>query len=183
MDQEIFERLKGETPKAWQAFVVYRDMGYKRSIAKAAREIGITPSLAERWSTKYGWVARVQAYDDYIERLKREKQGKGLLEMEERQAREAMLLQQKGLEMLKQLEPDTASWSDAVKLIIEGAKLERLARGEPTENIREDLHGEVIQSHEYEIVQRVIADSESMEMARELFRRAVNGLDVNRPQE
>ncbi len=53
--------------------------------------------------------------------------------MQERQAKEALLLQQKGAERLAALEPEAFSADAAIRALIEGAKLERLARGEVTE--------------------------------------------------
>ena len=53
--------------------------------------------------------------------------------MRERQSREALLLQQKGTEWIAGVEEGKASPEAAIRAIVEGAKLERLARGEPTE--------------------------------------------------
>ena len=53
--------------------------------------------------------------------------------MHERQAREALLLQQKGAEWLMRAAVDEAGPDTAIRALIEGAKLERLVRGEATE--------------------------------------------------
>ena len=67
------ERQEKETQKAWEAFKVYRDLGHERTHLKVAELVGKTPGYCrtlERWSSKNDWVARAQAYDDYMEMLK-----------------------------------------------------------------------------------------------------------------
>lgn len=71
----FYERQEGETPKAWEAFKVYRDLGSTRSLAKCAElYYGARKNLAQlaKWSAKNAWVERVQAYEDYKEMERRE---------------------------------------------------------------------------------------------------------------
>jgi hypothetical protein len=71
----FFERQPGETPKAWEAFKIYRDLGGHRSLAKTSElYYGSTANLAQIgvWSRKNAWVDRVTAYDDYHEMIRRE---------------------------------------------------------------------------------------------------------------
>lgn len=58
-----FEQLPGETPKAYAAFRVYRNMGADRSIVKAGRKLGKNRVTLEDWSVKYQWQERVASYD------------------------------------------------------------------------------------------------------------------------
>ena len=60
--------------------------------------------------------------------------------MQARQAKEGLLLQQKGAEWLAQIENEKASPEAAIRAVVEGARLERLALGEATE--RTEVHGE-----------------------------------------
>ena len=53
--------------------------------------------------------------------------------MRERQTKEALLLQQRGAERLAAIENDDVSVETAIRAVVEGAKLERLNRGEITE--------------------------------------------------
>jgi hypothetical protein len=130
---EPWERQIGESRQAFQAFAIYRDMGPARSLQKVAQQLSKSLALMKRWSEKWSWVARAAAWDAELDRKTREAQEKARAEMAERHAQEAMMLQKKGLELLKQLDPNSASWNEAIKLVTEGAKLERLVRGEPTE--------------------------------------------------
>lgn len=132
---EIWERLPGESSKAYQAFCEYRDMGADRSIRKLAQARGKPTSTKwlSHWSAKYSWVERAKAYDDYLEQEKRKEQEKAILEMVERHTKEAMALQQKALERLKSLDPNELSTRDVLSYLMEAIKLERLSRGEPNE--------------------------------------------------
>lgn len=131
--KEIFERLDNETQKAWQAFVVYRDLGYERSIANAAKVLGKSPRTVEHWCLKYNWVERAKAYDEYLENKKREEKEKAILEMVERHAKMAMAFQQRIAERLNALDPEELSPADLAKWLDISTKLERISRGEPTE--------------------------------------------------
>ena len=132
---EIWERQKNESSKAYAAFCIYRDLGVERSLEKVAQNRGKpgSKSWLNTWSTKYHWVERAQAYDDYLEQEKRKEQEKAILEMVERHTKEAMALQQKALERLKSLDPNELSTRDVLNYLMEAMKLERLSRGEPTE--------------------------------------------------
>jgi len=82
---------------------------------------------------KYNWLERARAYDDYLERKKREEKEKAILEMAERHARLAMAFQQRVAERLREINPSELSPSDMAKWLDVATKLERLSRGEPTE--------------------------------------------------
>lgn len=67
-----WERLPGETNKAYRAFQVYLmlpiagDIDERRSLKNTAARLGLasTTGVAD-WSAKYDWVARATAYDEY----------------------------------------------------------------------------------------------------------------------
>jgi hypothetical protein len=69
-------------------------------------------------------------------------------EMNERQAKMALAIQQKGVQALTGIDPSSVGFPDAVRAIVEGARLERLARGEVTE--RQDLQGDMSHEHRLE---------------------------------
>jgi hypothetical protein len=85
MNIDIWEQLIDETPKAYAAFVAYRDLGPQRSIHRAYIEFASkkgrkggkagaskAPSHWEEWSSKYDWVTRAEAWDDERRRLAEE---------------------------------------------------------------------------------------------------------------
>jgi hypothetical protein len=74
----VWEFLFGiDTAKSYQAFVVYRDLGNRRTFDKLAIAINKkTDAFIKQikdWSAKSSWVARASAYDQHIEREARSK--------------------------------------------------------------------------------------------------------------
>jgi hypothetical protein len=70
---ELWERLadKNESSRAFAAFCIYRDLPPKeRSLAKIAQTHNKSIAVLASWSTKYEWVKRSQAYDDFNFKLK-----------------------------------------------------------------------------------------------------------------
>jgi hypothetical protein len=128
-----------ESSKQRQAFDVYWGLGNERSIerlkseldAKWAKQPGLR-TLYE-WSRRYHWQARIAELEREARRAADEQRIAALREMYERQAKEGLLLQQVGAEWLAGLPGEQASADAAIRAIVEGAKLERLARGEPSE--------------------------------------------------
>lgn len=62
----IWIRQEGETEQAYEAFQTYLRLGTGRTIARAAAKLGKTNQALEPWSSRFGWVARVKAYDEYV---------------------------------------------------------------------------------------------------------------------
>jgi hypothetical protein len=81
-----WDRQPNESPPAFEAFAIYRDMGYQRSLASAAWKLHKSRTLLERWSTARGWVKRVAAWDAYNDRESRNE-----LEQARRRARQASM--------------------------------------------------------------------------------------------
>ena len=65
----IYDKLPGETAKAYEAFCVYRDLGTQRSLGKASVELEKSLKFLGRWSSQHNWVERAAAWDadqDYL---------------------------------------------------------------------------------------------------------------------
>jgi len=154
---EIWERQKDESSRAYAAFCVYRDLGIERSLDKALATANKKPTNRRhwaRWMEKYNWVKRTKAYDDYIERKKREEKEKAILDMAERHAKLAMAFQQRIAERIKVIDPSELSPSDMAKWLDIATKLERLSRGEPTEIEKQEVHGEVKNGNIFERIEK-----------------------------
>ncbi|AFY45462.1 hypothetical protein [Nostoc sp. PCC 7107] len=68
-----WEYQKGiDTPKSWEAFCVYRDMGVNRTLMGVSRVLKKRIELISRWSKKGNWGDRVLGYDLENEKIKRE---------------------------------------------------------------------------------------------------------------
>ena len=135
------------------AFDLYVRMGADRSLEALHDALQGDPSLIglsralsrstlEAWSSSFHWQDRLLDLERQAVEQDRDEQLKTLREMNERHAKEGLALQQKAVERLQSLPSDELSASDAVRALIEGVRLERLARGEPTDRIRQE--GEIL---------------------------------------
>jgi hypothetical protein len=69
--RDPWERQYGESSKAFACFAAYRDMGWQRSLKAVAEQMNKNPSLVARWSRRWHWVERAQAWDDEMDRQAR----------------------------------------------------------------------------------------------------------------
>src|SRR6266568_1843763 len=94
-ERQPWDRQRGESSKAYHHFCIYRDMSMSRSLRAMESVDGCTSFYRQlgRWSSKWRWVERCQAYDDYLEYQRRLQQEKERREMNERHAKIAILSQ------------------------------------------------------------------------------------------
>lgn len=62
-----YERLPAESPQAFEAYKVYRDMGPGRSRKLTGERLGKDVSLMSRWQGHHGWVERARERDEFID--------------------------------------------------------------------------------------------------------------------
>lgn len=63
-----WDRLNGESDKAFAAFCVYRDLGAERSAEKVQLKLSKSTGYLRqlyKWSSLHNWVDRVSAWDDF----------------------------------------------------------------------------------------------------------------------
>lgn len=137
-----WERQPKESDPAWEAFVTYRDMpeetGLKRSITRLEQNLNKSRACLGAWSSKYHWVERCRAYDQYrddlavAERVK--KQRRRILEeekMDERHIGMAVQLQKLLLEAIKNTDLENTSekgLNELTKAVTNAVNLERSSR-------------------------------------------------------
>jgi hypothetical protein len=66
-----FEQQPRESSKAFAAFQVYLRLGPQRSLAAVGQQLGKSRIVIERWSSKFGWVSRVQAHAAHLAEVER----------------------------------------------------------------------------------------------------------------
>lgn len=142
-----WECQEEETPKQYEAFCVYRDMKKPldptstRSIRQVSEQLGKSEGLLERWSSQNAWVERVAAWDEVQERKAREiaekEMVKEIRDMRKRQARDGRRMQEIAMVALENMTQDDFKASDIARLMAEGSKMERTARGDVGEVIEE----------------------------------------------
>lgn len=62
-----WDRRDEESEEAFEAFVLYRDMGVKRSIRAVAQALGKSHQLMAVWSSPNDWPNRARAYDKWLD--------------------------------------------------------------------------------------------------------------------
>ncbi len=141
-----WEQQLRESPRAFGAFRVYRDLGPRRTLRAAAeafygRASGALERQVDKWSRTFHWVERAGAWDRHLDAEVCRAQETARREMAQRQAQEARALQAKAVERLRMLRPEELEPADVLRFLVEAAKLERLALGEPDSVQRQELTG------------------------------------------
>lgn len=140
-----WERQPDEGPKPFEAFAIYRDMGNERSIAKVAKKLGKSEALLHRWSSKFDWVTRAAAWDDELARQTARELMRDMAKTRARQRKQALKMQHKGLELLKDINPGDAKLSEIVSLLKLGMEQERICLGDVGDVI-EERNGDAVPS-------------------------------------
>ena len=123
-----WERQKGESAQAFEAFSTYLGMGAERSTRAVAQKLGKSASLIQRWSREKDWQERVRAYDNDLEKEARRKAVAARKDMVDRHIGIAMQLQKKALQALKDLSVEDMTPKDIKEYIKMATDLERLNR-------------------------------------------------------
>ena len=66
-----WERQPDESAKAFEAFVIYRDMGLQRGVRKVGDQLHKSLTLMSRWSSQHNWPERAAAWDVEQDRIAR----------------------------------------------------------------------------------------------------------------
>lgn len=165
-------RVNGESPKAFEAFCVYRDLGPGRTVPATASELkrcsGYERTLYE-WSRKYAWPSRAAAFDDMIAERTAEASADRAVRAAARHADAGKSLVDKGLKALEAKAVDGITVDGIRGLIGDGVKIERLSLGLVTDNIKQEVVGNVNITDDR--VRSILADPEASRLACELTER------------
>lgn len=149
----MFEQQAKESGKAFAAFQTYLDLGPQRSLAAVGQKLGKSKVLMERWSAKYDWPGRVQAYAATVAEQERlaiqvravekavewEKMHEGVKREAWKEAEEtiAMVRQARAEWMEKGRLP---GWEGMARMLELAFKLKQFAAGMPTEVKQVETH-------------------------------------------
>ncbi len=148
---EFWERLPGETIAQYDKFCAYRDMKIpgdmtsRRSIRTLSSMINSPKRYLDKLSSSLQWVARAEAYDMEMERKARAQNEASILKMRRDHAELASQMVKKAAKRLLLIPEEELSAADIVRMFDIGVKIERLSRGQATEN--RQLSGETIFNH------------------------------------
>ena len=144
VEPEQWEKQPGESPKAFEAFATYRDMGVNRSIRKVAQELGKSATQIGEWSSKHDWVKRCEAWDAEQDRIARRELIAEQAATRKRQRNQARAMQEKGMALLESISFGDAKLSEIVSLLKAGMEQERIAIGDVGEVIEERNGGDAV---------------------------------------
>lgn len=148
---EPWERQRGETPRAYEAFGVYRDLGPNRSIAKAGRSLGKNKVTLEQWSVKYEWVKRAAEWDAEQDRVARQAQLDEIKKMRKRHADLATAMLVKAAKALQRIPEDEIKAVDVSRMVETASRLERISRGDVGDVIEERDGGQAVPTVQFYI--------------------------------
>ena len=134
----IWERQPGETIHQYLWFTRYKDErlngGSMSDVCKKYGKREGYSRVLNNWAYPNRWTERIMAYQDFLERERVKQRLKVIEEMDERQAKNGILLQQQGILFFQQNAHDLKlSAEQAMRYIEVGSRIERTARGVPTE--------------------------------------------------
>jgi len=144
-DRQPWDQRDEETGHAYRAMLVYRDLGTTRTLRRAAEVFYELPDLPpespkvrqmKHWSSANQWRLRTNSWDIHLERVDEEERIQAARDMRRRHAAIATVALSKSVERLRGLDPVNLSARDAITMMAEGVKVERLSRGQP-DQIRE----------------------------------------------
>ena len=129
-----------ETGRQRAAFARYWELGPRRTIrnlhARLLSEEGDgAPSLSTlfQWSRRFHWQTQLQDLEQEAAAAADAARRGAQREMAERHATEGLLLQKTGTEWIQRVPEERITADAAIRALMDGTKLERLARGEPTD--------------------------------------------------
>jgi hypothetical protein len=130
-----WERLPGETAKAFDSFNAYLDLGPRRSMRKVAESDRGSSSqrVLEDWSARFNWVARANASDNWRANERHLDENDQLDRMRRTHALVAQAAVAKAGERIRTIDPQRLTVREATALLELGVKIERLTRAQPTD--------------------------------------------------
>jgi hypothetical protein len=188
-----WEQQPDESSAAFGAFVIFRDLGSKRSLDEAARRYHARPECdpnpsqitatkhkgasgrIREWAEKYRWRERARAWDEEVDRQAREAQIEAVRAMHRRHAEQAVEFQTKALERLRGLPLEELDPPNVLRYYVEAVKVERLARGEPETVHEQRQKGQA--TNDRDLTRLVLSDPRAADLACQLFERIATGPD------
>jgi len=64
---QLWEKQLGETDKAFDAFVVFRDLPGQRTYQAVADKLACSHTNVRQWASRWDWKVRADAYDRYAD--------------------------------------------------------------------------------------------------------------------
>lgn len=133
-DEELdpWDWLPGETPKAYRAFAIYRNLRTDRSLEAVAQRLHVSKTHVARWSTRFNWVERAIAYDVHVAAIASEMALEDHAAVNARHARLGKAMQDRAAASLETNPPKKMTAAEVAALGKTGVTIERDALGMAT---------------------------------------------------
>lgn len=152
--EQPWERQKGESAQAFEAFSLYLKMGAERSIRAVSQELGKSKTLIDRWSRTNNWVERCRAWDNHLQREAKKAAVAGLREMNRRHITLARALQRAAAQALKDRGAAIITDKNLSAVVKLATDLERSGLSTEVDTLSEDLN----KAEEDSAVVKIICD-------------------------
>ena len=123
--EQPWERQKGESAQAFEAFFLYLEMGASRSLRAVSQELGKSKTLIDRWSRTYKWVERCRAWDNHIQHEAKKAAITEVRNMTKRHVTMAQQIQNAAMLALKELGSDMVNPKNFAAIVKLATELER----------------------------------------------------------
>lgn len=123
--EQPWERQKGESAQAFEAFFLYLEMGASRSLRAVSQELGKSKTLIDRWSRTYKWVERCRAWDNHLQYEAKKAAITEVRNMTKRHVTMAQQIQNAAMLALKELGSDMVNPKNFAAIVKLATELER----------------------------------------------------------
>ena len=122
---DLWLKLPNESEQAYNAWCAYRDMNPPRSLRNLAERLGKSRALLERWSSRWRWQKRLEAFIRNREETRLRELEATIKQTKERHIGIAQMMQAKALERLQEIDPKQLSPDSVVKFLYLAVTMER----------------------------------------------------------
>ena len=136
-----WDRQPGESGRCYEQFLIYRDMK-NRSMRAVAERLHLHPTAVRRNGSKWCWVSRALDYDNYLEHERCKSEITKIRKMNAQQASIGVLMQERALKGIKNLDVSKLSVKDLINLMVQGTSIERKARVGEMDTYRQKIESE-----------------------------------------
>ena len=126
---QLWEQQPGEGPRAYAAFLEYRDIPSDRSYTEVARRVKKSVNIVARWGRVWHWQHRINAWVRHQENEKQAAILRSITETNDRHTAISRLLQQKIVERLRAMKAEEIEAKDIPKWLSVAVEVERMALG------------------------------------------------------
>lgn len=148
--RDEWEQQVKESEPAYEAFLTYRNLGAKRSVAKVAAQLDKRTEGLHVWSKRWRWPERCRAWEAGLDAEYRAALVEERREMGRRHAQLARSVQGKVIQRLQTIDAETLTPNQLITWLETAAKIERQALGAPDATVAHtgDGGGPIRHTHE-----------------------------------